>query len=228
MNFILNIETATTVCSVSISQNEKILFYKEINEGYTHAENLHLFIVQALEETKLKANQLTAIGVSKGPGSYTGLRIGVSAAKGLAYALKIPLISVDTLRIMVEKAYMQKKEKAFYCPMIDARRMEVYTCMYDEYLNPVTSIEALVVDSNSLEKFGTYPKLYFFGNGMPKCRSLLETTKNAAYIDGIYPSANSMTDIIYRKFLKKDFEDLAYFEPFYLKDFMISAKKLKN
>jgi tRNA threonylcarbamoyladenosine biosynthesis protein TsaB len=225
VSYILHIETATTVCSVALSQNENLLFYKEINEGFTHAENLHLFIEEALKSCHGMAAQLNASAVSKGPGSYTGLRIGVSAAKGLAYALHIPLLSVDTLQIMAKAASVFKKEPGIYCPMIDARRMEVYTTLYDENLESLQAIEALIVDEASIDKFNTGQKIYFFGDGMQKCKPLLEKLKNATFIDQIYPSAQHMVELIYTKFLAKEDEDLAYFEPFYLKDFMILKKK---
>ena len=225
MSYLLNIETATTVCSVSISENENLLFFKEINEGFTHAENLHLFIEQALKETGIKSQQLSAISVSKGPGSYTGLRIGVSAAKGLAYALNIPLISVDTLQIMVNSAFIKQKEPGVYCPMIDARRMEVYTALYNSELQILSPIEALIIDESSILKFNSYPKVFYFGDGMPKCRGILSEMENAFFIEEIQPSVESISTLVYKKFLANEFENTAYFEPFYLKDFMILKKK---
>ncbi|PBQ33080.1 tRNA (adenosine(37)-N6)-threonylcarbamoyltransferase complex dimerization subunit type 1 TsaB [Sphingobacteriaceae bacterium] len=227
MIYLLNIETATTVCSVSISNNGELIFSRELNEGFTHAENLHLFIEQGLKESGIKAKDLSAIAVSKGPGSYTGLRIGVSTAKGLAYALNIPLISIDTLQLMAFAAFEQVQEEAFYCPMIDARRMEIYTAVYDWKLNSQSAVEALIVDENSSTKFNAYSKIYYLGDGMPKCKSLLETRSNAAFIENIYPSAKNMVKLTFNKFQAKTFENLAYFEPFYLKDFMILKKKDK-
>lgn len=225
MSYILHIETATTVCSVALSQNEELLFYKELNEGFTHAENLHLFIEEALKSCHILPTQLNAISVSKGPGSYTGLRIGVSAAKGLAYALNIPLLSVDTLQVMAKAASIQASEFGIYCPMIDARRMEVYTSLYDENLKPLQATEALIVTKDSIETFNSSQKIYFFGDGMPKCKPLLEKLKNASFIDQIYPCAQHMVELVYRKFLANEMENLAYFEPFYLKDFMILKKR---
>ncbi len=219
MALLLNIETSTTVCSVSVSENSKLLLCKEIDNGYTHAENLHLFIDKTLKELGLKPSELNAVSVSKGPGSYTGLRIGVSAAKGLAYALNIPLIGIDTLQIMAQ-ALADREENAVYCPMLDARRMEIYTCVYEHKLEPLQKIEALIVDENSIQKFKDYSKIYFFGNGMPKCRELLFKLGNASFIEDIFPSSKFMCDLAYQKFSKKEFEDVAYFEPFYLKDFM--------
>ena len=225
MSYILNIETATTVCSVAISRDEELIFSKELNEGFTHAENLHLFIEQGLKEARITTSQLDAIAVSKGPGSYTGLRIGVSSAKGLAYALNIPLISVDTLQVMAASALSQIRENAMYCPMIDARRMEVYTAVYDSGLKPATEIDALIVNETSLEKFEAYPRILYFGDGMPKCKSMLGSMKNAGFIENIYPSAQYMIQLVYSRFKNKEFENLAYFEPFYLKDFIAGKKK---
>lgn len=225
MALILNIETATTVCSVSLSRQGKQIFLKELDEGFTHAENLHGFILEALESTGHKTKDLNAIAVSKGPGSYTGLRIGVSAAKGLAYALKIPLIGVDTLQVMANAALTSLNKEVYYCPMIDARRMEVYTAVYDSKLNLYNPIEALIIDPNSVQKFAALKEICFFGDGMQKCKSILEAHPNSLFLENIKPSARFMTELTYAKFLKQDFEDVAYFEPFYLKDFMIGKKK---
>jgi tRNA threonylcarbamoyladenosine biosynthesis protein TsaB len=225
VSYFLNIETATTVCSVSISKNEELLFLRELNEGFTHAENLHLFIQEALRETGINPDQLSAIAVSKGPGSYTGLRIGVSSAKGLAYALNIPLISINTLQLIALAAFSLKNEAAFYCPMIDARRMEVYTSLFDSELSEKTRTEALIIDEKSIEKYSLYPKIYYFGDGMPKCKALLSTQKNASFIEDLVPSAKNMPKLVTKKFISKDFEDLVHFEPLYLKDFLIKKKK---
>lgn len=225
MCYILNIETATTVCSVSISKNSELIFCKELDSGFTHAENLHLFIREALSESKLKIEQLNAISVSKGPGSYTGLRIGVSTAKGFAYALNIPLISVDTLQILAKQALLLKSEDAVYCPMIDARRMEVYTSVYNLNLKMQLPIEAMIVDEVSIKKFESFNRIYFFGDGMAKCKEVLSALKNAYFIEDLKPSAKYMPELSYQKFIAKAFEDVAYFEPFYLKDFMFTTKK---
>lgn len=225
MSYFLNIETATTVCSVSVFKNEELLFLKELDNGFTHAENLHLFIESGLKETGLSPSELDAIAVSKGPGSYTGLRIGVSTAKGLAYALSVPLISVDTLQIMTAAAAAQLKEEAIYCPMIDARRMEVYTALYDRQLQQQAPVNALIVDETSIESFRAYPNVCYFGDGMPKCRALLQSMSNAVFLDAIVPSAAHMIRPVLSKFNRKEFEDVAYFEPFYLKDFLILKKK---
>ncbi len=224
MAFILNIETSTTVCSVSISENDTLLASKEIDNGYSHAENLHVFIKELLTETNLNPNDLNAVAVSKGPGSYTGLRIGVSSAKGLCYALNIPLISINTLQILAN-CIKNKNEKYFYCPMLDARRMEVYTAVYDFNLNEDLPTEALIVDEQSIEKYKKYSSIYFFGDGMPKCKELLSALPNANFIEEVKPSAKNMVNLSYQKIINKQFEDVVYFEPFYLKDFMITSKK---
>jgi tRNA threonylcarbamoyladenosine biosynthesis protein TsaB len=225
MHYILNIETATTVCSVSISQDGHILGYKEIDNGFTHSENLHLFINDLLIDFNISIKQLSAIAISKGPGSYTGLRIGVSAAKGLAYALNIPLISVDTLKIMAYQVSQLRTEFDFFCPMIDARRMEVYTCVYDAQLNSQILTQALIIDSLSIKTFDSFSSICFFGDGMLKCKEVISLLQNAVCIDNIKPSSQYMCALSYEKFLKEAFEDIAYFEPFYLKDFLITSKK---
>lgn len=224
MALILNIETATTNCSVSLSENGKAIITKEINEGFTHAENLHSFISDILNNTKITPQQLNAIAVSKGPGSYTGLRIGVSAAKGLCYALSIPLIGINTLQIMSAVA-SQKNTTALLCPMLDARRMEVYTAIYDQQLNEVRPTEALIVDENSIQQFANETPICFFGDGMPKCKNLLSDFKQHIFIDDVIPSAEAMSNLSDKLFKEQKFEDVAYFEPFYLKDFMIIKKQ---
>ncbi len=225
MPYILNIETATTVCSVSISKDGNILGYKEIDNGFTHSENLHLFINELLIELNISINNLSAIAISKGPGSYTGLRIGVSAAKGLAYALNIPLISVDTLKIMSYQVSRLRREFDFFCPMIDARRMEVYTCVYDTQLNLQIHTQALIIDPLSIKIFDSFSSICFFGDGMLKCKEVISALQNAVCVDNIKPSSQYMCKLSYEKFLKQAFEDIAYFEPLYLKDFLITTKK---
>ena len=224
MTHILCIETSTTVCSVCVTADDEVLAHKEINNGFSHAENLHVFIEDVLKEAKLSIKQICAIAVSKGPGSYTGLRIGVSAAKGLCYALQIPLISIDTLQSMAYTISQSKNEDALYCPMLDARRMEVYCAVYDKKLDAVLPVNALVLDEKSIEIFNLNKVMYFFGDGMPKAKALLQNTKHAFFIEDIFPSAESMTTLAFTKFLQSQFEDVAYFEPFYLKEFFTNAK----
>jgi tRNA threonylcarbamoyladenosine biosynthesis protein TsaB len=222
---LLCIETATTVCSVCVTADDKILAHKEINNGFSHAENLHVFIQDVLKEANLSIKQLNAVAISKGPGSYTGLRIGVSTAKGLCYALQIPLISIDTLQSMAYAVASAKKEDALYCPMLDARRMEVYCAVYDKNVETITTVNALVLDEKSVAVFNQNKSIYFFGDGMPKAKELLQNNKNAFFIDAIFPSAKNMAALAFTKFTKKQFEDVAYFEPFYLKEFFTNAKK---
>ena len=211
---------------MALADNENIICYKELNEGYTHAENLHLFIKDVLKEGGSDFNKLEAIAVSKGPGSYTGLRIGVSAAKGLAYALKIPLISVDTLQIMTNAVVDIKATETFYCPMLDARRMEVYTVVYDNKLNTIIDVNALIVDENSIGQYKDYSKIYFFGDGMLKCKEILNKLPNANFIENIFPSSKNMVPISFQKFKESKYENVAYFEPYYLKEFFITSKKI--
>jgi|ERR1700757_842098 len=221
---LLCIETATTICSVCITADDKILAHKEINNGFSHAENLHVFIQDVLKEANLSINQLNAVAISKGPGSYTGLRIGVSTAKGLCYALQIPLISIDTLQSMAYAIASTKKEDALYCPMLDARRMEVYCAIYDKNVETITPVNALVVDEKSIDIFNLNKTIYFFGDGMPKVKQLLQNNNKALFIEDVVPSAKNMATLAFTKFLKKTFEDVAYFEPFYLKEFFTNAK----
>lgn len=212
------------MCSTSVFSDGKLLGFRELNDGFTHAENLHVFIREILKTCGVTVKDLSAIAVSKGPGSYTGLRIGVSTAKGLAYALQIPLLAIDTLQLMAGQALEQVNEPAFYCPMIDARRMEVYTAIYDQDLGQKKQVEALIVTENSLDGFKDYSPIYFFGDGMSKCRDLLAGLPHAKFIDHIVPSAKYMGTLAFRKFNNRDFENVAYFEPSYLKDFLILKK----
>ncbi|HQQ93146.1 MAG TPA: tRNA (adenosine(37)-N6)-threonylcarbamoyltransferase complex dimerization subunit type 1 TsaB [Bacteroidia bacterium] len=222
---ILHIETASTQCSVSVSENDKVIALQEINAGYTHAENLHLFVKAALDACSLKTSDLHAIAVSRGPGSYTGLRIGMSAAKGLAFALNIPLIALDTLQIMAIQARERCPDAAYYCPMLDARRMEVYTALYDKHIQALRATEALIVNPESLENYRAFEAVCFFGDGMNKCKSLLSELKNPLFAEGIFPSAAFMPGLALEKYQKGLFEDKAYCEPLYLKDILIKSKK---
>lgn len=222
MPLILNIETSTTVCSVALADSGKVLAQREINAGYTHAENLHVFIEQVLKEAGLVPADLEAIAVGRGPGSYTGLRIGVSAAKGLAYALSVPLISVSTL-LQMALAASQQQSNCYYCPMLDARRMEVYLEVFDEVMQSIRPVSALVLNEASVEQLRYDKPVCFFGDGMPKVRHLLERLPGSSFLDNIHPSALHMAGLSYNSFLAKRFEDVAYFEPFYLKEFVGSG-----
>jgi len=216
--YILNIETATRNCSVSLAKNGETVLCKEIAElGYSHAEKLHVFIEEILKETGLSVQDLNAIAVSKGPGSYTGLRIGVSAAKGLCYALEIPLISVDTLQVLAKQVL---DKSGFIIPMIDARRMEVYSAVFDSHLNKIVEVQAEILTENSYAEMTE--ALYFIGDCQEKCQTVLTKANFHFLPEIIFPSANEMSGLSYEKFIENEFEDVAYFEPFYLKDFLIT------
>ncbi|OGS70066.1 MAG: tRNA (adenosine(37)-N6)-threonylcarbamoyltransferase complex dimerization subunit type 1 TsaB [Flavobacteria bacterium RIFCSPLOWO2_12_FULL_35_11] len=222
MTYILNIETATKNCSVSISKEGKTLALKELNDGnYSHAEKLHEFIGQVVLEAKIALSDLKAIAVSKGPGSYTGLRIGVSAAKGLSFALDIPLISANTLQSL---ALSVSIEKGYKIPLLDARRMEVYSQVFNEKTEKIREVYAEIITPESFSEYLNDQKVYFFGDGAQKCKGII-THENAVFIDGKFPSAKEMSVISYEKYLKNDFEDVAYFEPFYLKEFLGAIPK---
>jgi tRNA threonylcarbamoyladenosine biosynthesis protein TsaB len=215
--YILNIETATTNCSVSLSKEGDCLFLKEDNHlNYSHAESLHVFIDEVLKSAQIKPSQLNAIAVSKGPGSYTGLRIGVSAAKGLCYALDIPLISVNTLYSL---AHQIQVEEGLIVPMLDARRMEVYSAIYDAEYQQIRDTEAQILDESSFKEILNKGIVYFIGNGVEKAKILIQH-ENAIFIDGKLPSALQMIPLAYQKHKKNDIEDVAYFEPYYLKEFI--------
>lgn len=222
MAFILNIETSTKNCSVSLSENGKIIALKEINDGnYLHAEKLHVFIDSVLNEAGIKLQQLDAVAISKGPGSFTGLRIGVSAAKGLCFALDIPLISINTLQSL---ALQVDTENGSIIPMLDARRMEVYSAVFDMDYNQIRETEAQILDETSFQNYLEGDRVYFIGDGVPKTKELI-SHPNAIFIDDKLPSANEMGMLAFQKFNQDDFESSAYFEPFYLKDFVANKKK---
>ena len=218
MNYILNIETATKNCSVSLSSNGTTIVCKEIAElGYSHAEKLHLFIEEVLSDVGISFSNLKAIAVSQGPGSYTGLRIGVSAAKGLSYALQIPLIAVDTLESLAQQV---AAKDGLVVPMIDARRMEVYSAIFNSNKEKIREVQAQIITEESFADISE--TVYFIGDSNEKVKAVL-TKSNFVFLDGnVYPSASEMSGISYKKFQEKDFVDVAYFEPYYLKDFMFA------
>lgn len=221
MVYILNIETATKNCSVSLSKNGEIIAVKELSEEqFNHAEKLHSFIKEVLNEVHISLNDLSAIAVSKGPGSYTGLHIGVSAAKGLCYALDIPLIAIDTLAVLAEQLAI---DSGCIVPMIDARRMEVFTQVFDKKLQPVSNAEALIVEEHSFSDLTE--TIHLIGDGALKCTTVLTAEKFVYHQDIIYPSAKQMGRLSYKKYTENAFEDMAYFEPYYLKDFILTTKK---
>ena len=197
---------------------------KELNEGkFSHAEKLHSFILEIISEAEVKMSDLDAIAISKGPGSYTGLRIGVSAAKGLCYALEKPLISVATLEILAQQVPLESNE--LVVPLLDARRMEVYSGVFDHNYKQIRETKAEIIDASSFADILNNGIVYFAGDGAEKCKEFIKH-KNARFLNSIYPSAKEMAGIANRKFKALNFEDVAYFEPFYLKDFV--AGKPKN
>ena len=229
MALILHIETTTPTCSVAISEDQKILSVKESHVDKSHAALLTTFISEVLEQAKKKPAQLDAISVSKGPGSYTGLRIGVSTAKGLAYGLNKPLLAVPTLDALALEFYKSIKHKNqpfFLYPMIDARRMEVYTALFDSKMACLKKTHALVVDAESFNPFLEKGPVYFFGTGAQKCQSLI-SHKNAIFVPDFHCSASFLISPALNLYKNKEFENVAYFEPFYLKDFIATVPKNK-
>ena len=223
MALILSIETATTNCSVSLSKDGKIIDLKEdYNNSFSHAERLHVYIKALLEENNVEPQQLDAIAVSKGPGSYTGIRIGVSAAKGLCFALNKPLISISTLESLAHQVNISEGN---IVPMLDARRMEVYSAVFNFDQNQVRSIQAEIIEADSFNIYLEKGKVFFIGTGVDKTQSTI-LHPNANFIERKLPSANEMSLLAYHKFKISDIEDVAYFEPYYLKDFVaLKAKK---
>ncbi|MES2567909.1 MAG: tRNA (adenosine(37)-N6)-threonylcarbamoyltransferase complex dimerization subunit type 1 TsaB [Bacteroidota bacterium] len=225
MAYLLHIESTSTVCSVAISKDTELLSLKELNNGYTHAENLHVFIEEVLNTSNLKASDINAVSVSSGPGSYTGLRIGFSTAKGLAYALNIPLITIDTLKILCVNALQHIKPDAALIPLMDARRMEVYCAAYSNSLNELLPVQALVLNEETINIFNLNKPLYFFGDGMPKAQELLHQLPSTHFLESISASASCMIAMAFEKYMAKDFADIAYSEPNYLKDFFFHTAK---
>ena len=220
--YILNIETSTKACSVALHKNGELIVCREdVTTNFSHSEKLLKFISKLFSDAKLSLSDLDAIAVSMGPGSYTGLRIGVSTAKGLCYGLDIPLISISTLKAMSFGMALEIKAD-LYCPMIDARRMEVYSAFFDINNTEVRKIQADIIDENSYKK-ELEKKVVFFGDGSEKIKEKIKH-ENAMFISNIHPSAKNMGLLSYQKFNKSLFEDLAYFEPFYLKDFVAGRK----
>ena len=219
--FILNIETATKNCSISLSKNGETIALREIaEEGYSHAEKLHVFIEEIISESTIAFQDLNAIAVSQGPGSYTGLRIGVSSAKGLCFALNIPLIAIDTLQSLAAQITISE---GTIIPMIDARRMEVFSAIYDRNLNTIKPVSAEIITEESYQD--NEEQIHFIGDGASKCKELLHKTNFIFHDEIIYPSSQQMSLLSFEKYKKSDTVDVAYFEPLYVKDFMIMKKK---
>jgi len=222
MKYILNIETSTTNCSVALAKDGETVCIKEDNSlKYSHAERLHVYIDEVLKIANIQTSELAAVAVSKGPGSYTGLRIGVSAAKGLCFALDIPLISVPTLEAL---AYKTQIKKGCIVAMLDARRMEVYASTFDSDYSCIEPTDAKILDENSYGNILQNQSVHFVGTGVDKTKTIIQHPN--AYFDSQLPSAKQMCRLSFNKFQAEEFEDLAYFEPFYLKDFIaIPSKK---
>ena len=218
MSLILNLETATKNCSVALAKDGKTIACKEIAaQNFSHAEKLHVFIEEILSENNIQFSDLNAIAVSQGPGSYTGLRIGVSSAKGLCYALNIPLIALDTLQLLAKQITI---ENGIILPMIDARRMEVFSAFYDKNHIQIRTTQAEIIDELSYQEISEI--IHLVGDGIEKFKNTLTDEKFIFHIDAVFPSAKEMSELSYDKFKIKDFVDVAYFEPFYLKDFVLS------
>ncbi|KIX20919.1 peptidase M22 [Flavobacterium sp. 316] len=218
MSVLLNIETATKNCSVSIAREGKTILCREIaEENFSHAEKLHVFIEEILQESNLSFKDLKAVAVSQGPGSYTGLRIGVSSAKGFCYALNLPMIAIDTLELLARKISINE---GIIIPMIDARRMEVYTAFFDKNYIKTRQIEAEVINEESYKEINS--TIHLVGDGIMKFKETLVQDKFIFHHDVVFPSANEMSYLSFEKYKKSDFVNVAYFEPYYLKDFVLN------
>lgn len=227
MSCILNIETSTETCSVAVAQDGGIIFEKINNEPNSHTKYLAKFVEEALSFAESHAIPLDAVAVSSGPGSYTGLRIGVSTAKGICYGKNVPLIAIPTLKLLCVKPLLSddiEDDDALLCPMIDARRMEAYTAIYDRALREVREVKAEVIDATTYNEWLDKGLVYFFGNGAEKCKEIINHP-NARFIDNVVPTAKSMLPLAELAIAKGQYEDVAYFEPFYLKDFVAIKSK---
>lgn len=226
---ILCIETATTVCSVALCDTDNVLFLREAHEGQSHASQLTVLIKELLAEASVNPVSLDAVAVSKGPGSYTGLRIGVSVAKGIAYAAGIPLIGINTLESMCQgflsEHKVQEDRNILFCPMLDARRMEVYNALFSRDLKLIRETSAEIIDKESFSRELAHNKIWFFGNGADKCTGVIDNT-NALFVKGFQLSASYLHIPSVNALRERKFEDTAYFEPYYLKEFI--ATKPKN
>lgn len=222
---ILNIETGTEVCSVALARGTQVLALAESSESMAHGKLLSLFIEKVLAESGVGMADIDAVAVGEGPGSYTGLRIGVSTAKGICYGLGKPLIAVSSLQALAASALRRKPDVDLLCAMIDARRMEVYTGVFDKHLSLIAPVTAEVVHEQSFADLLATHRIAFFGNGAEKCKSVL-TSPNASFID-VKESAAGMVGLSLAKYRSQSFVDAAYFEPFYLKDFVVTTAKKK-
>ena len=232
---ILCLETSTAVCSVALVENGKVIALRESLDGQNHAEKITIFIDEVMKEANVSYRDLDAVATSMGPGSYTGLRIGVSTAKGLCYAMEKPLIAIDTLAAMAwgfRDAETQRRRDAesidILCPMIDARRMEVYSAFFNEKLERISETNAIVIDENSFMEMKQNTHLYLFGDGADKLASLFENDENITVVEKFHCSAAYMAELADKAFKNNDFVDTAYFEPFYLKNFVPGMPKVKG
>ena len=229
---ILCLETATPVCSVALNESCCTIALRETEGQNAHSEKITNFIREVMEVAEIDYKQLDAVAVSKGPGSYTGLRIGVSTAKGICYAANLPLMAIDTLEAMAygmkAKLGSQITDNDLLIPMIDARRMEVYAAIFDANLNKINDTAALVIDENSFEELLKEHRLWLFGDGAPKLKKVFENQPNISIIDGFKPSAAFMLPLADNALRERDFVDVAYFEPFYLKDFIAGKPHVKG
>lgn len=234
MSYILSLETSTTVCSAALHKGGKLVASREILVPQSHASKLAPLVEEVRKSSGIDFRQLSAVAVASGPGSYTGLRIGVSTAKALCYALNIPLVSVETLDIMAHQVHALRKNghsktsnpipatqnPEYFCPMIDARRMEVYCKVFDSLLNVIRPVEAKIIEEHSFDDVMLKNRLVFFGDGSAKCREIL-TNPNTIFVENIFPTAATLGELAYKKFVSGMVEDVVHFEPFYLKDFLI-------
>lgn len=230
MSLILQIETATTSCSVALARDGRVLGFREVNERSVHAEVITLFVEELIATAKLQYRDIDAIAVSCGPGSYTGLRIGISTAKGLCFALDKPLIAIETLEAMangvISRPGYNPDSDMLLCPMIDARRMEVYTAIYKATGENIKVTAAEIINENSFDDLLKNNKILFFGDGAEKCRAVLSSNPNAVFFTGFANSAIDLTQKAFEMLNQKAFEDVAHFEPYYLKDFIAGKKSV--
>jgi tRNA threonylcarbamoyladenosine biosynthesis protein TsaB len=220
MSLTLSIETSTPVCSAALHSEGRLLAHFELHEDQSHASKLALLIDNLLKTTGTSIKDLKAVCVSSGPGSYTGLRIGTSTAKGICYSMSVPLVSCNALEVMCERIRLIATHDALLCPMLDARRMEVYTAMYNSTGDIVMPVQSKIVDEGTFDEWLANNRVVFFGNGAAKCKDIVKNS-NAVFVDGLYPEAATLGTLGWKKFAAGQVEDLMTFEPFYLKEFLI-------
>ena len=231
---ILCLETSTAVCSVALIKNGNVIALRESLDGQNHAEKITIFIDEVMKEANVAYKDLDAVATSMGPGSYTGLRIGVSTAKGLCYAMEKPLIAIDTLASMAygfvesRKSSVESQQSYILCPMIDARRMEVYSAFFNEKMERISDTEAIIIDESSFMELKQKHHLYLFGDGADKLTSLFENDKGITVVEKFHCSASYMATLVDKAFKEQQFVDVAYFEPFYLKNFVPGMPKVKG